>query len=209
MRGIEYDETADMCPNCITPWKCNGPHLADQTRGAPTDQRIEPRLEDRNAAPLELIDFRRILVDAGHLVAEVAEAGAGNQPDIAGSDDGDALSREVVAVVPFGGVDDLARELGDPRDVRCLRLGKKASGGDQVARAVPDRTGAQGADVRGMQGLLLILTPEQRATARERLDLLLDPDSFIEIDVPQSWLEAIEGDRTAGTKLALPVHTGG
>ena len=22
----EYDETAGMCPNCQTPWKCNGPH---------------------------------------------------------------------------------------------------------------------------------------------------------------------------------------
>ena len=20
------DESADMCPNCVTPWKCNGPH---------------------------------------------------------------------------------------------------------------------------------------------------------------------------------------
>lgn len=22
-----FDEADDMCPNCVTPWKCNGPHL--------------------------------------------------------------------------------------------------------------------------------------------------------------------------------------
>lgn len=22
----EYDEANGMCPNCVTPWKCNGPH---------------------------------------------------------------------------------------------------------------------------------------------------------------------------------------
>lgn len=21
------DETEDLCPNCVTPWKCNGPHI--------------------------------------------------------------------------------------------------------------------------------------------------------------------------------------
>lgn len=31
-RGPGWDEygapdEADMCPNCVTPWKCNGPHL--------------------------------------------------------------------------------------------------------------------------------------------------------------------------------------
>ena len=26
-----YDETDDMCPNCQTPWKCNGPHFAEFT----------------------------------------------------------------------------------------------------------------------------------------------------------------------------------
>ncbi len=25
------DETDDMCPNCQTPWKCNGPHDASET----------------------------------------------------------------------------------------------------------------------------------------------------------------------------------
>ena len=26
-----YDEADDMCPNCCTPWKCNGPHIMEQT----------------------------------------------------------------------------------------------------------------------------------------------------------------------------------
>lgn len=26
-----FDEADGMCPNCVTPWKCNGPHLSDQT----------------------------------------------------------------------------------------------------------------------------------------------------------------------------------
>lgn len=25
----DFDEADGMCPNCVTPWKCNGPHLAD------------------------------------------------------------------------------------------------------------------------------------------------------------------------------------
>ena len=29
--GRQWDEADNMCPNCITPWKCNGPHLSDQT----------------------------------------------------------------------------------------------------------------------------------------------------------------------------------
>ena len=26
-----YDEADDMCPNCVTPWKCNGPHFIEFT----------------------------------------------------------------------------------------------------------------------------------------------------------------------------------
>ena len=25
--GFQLTEYGDMCPNCVTPWKCNGPHL--------------------------------------------------------------------------------------------------------------------------------------------------------------------------------------
>jgi hypothetical protein len=30
-RDVIDDLAADMCPNCVTPWKCNGPHLNDET----------------------------------------------------------------------------------------------------------------------------------------------------------------------------------
>lgn len=26
-----FDIADNMCPNCVTPWKCNGPHLSNQT----------------------------------------------------------------------------------------------------------------------------------------------------------------------------------
>ena len=42
------------------------------------------------SAGAEALDLGRILVDAGDGVAEVGEAGAGNQADIACSDHGDA-----------------------------------------------------------------------------------------------------------------------
>jgi hypothetical protein len=29
-----FDEADGMCPNCCTPWKCNGPHLSEQTAWA-------------------------------------------------------------------------------------------------------------------------------------------------------------------------------
>lgn len=38
-----YEETDDMCPNCQTPWKCNGPHFTEFT----------PRYQRAPAAPAE------------------------------------------------------------------------------------------------------------------------------------------------------------
>jgi len=29
------EEVDDMCPNCVTPWKCNGPHVQKPCVGAP------------------------------------------------------------------------------------------------------------------------------------------------------------------------------
>ena len=25
--NTHWEEADDMCPNCVTPWKCNGPHI--------------------------------------------------------------------------------------------------------------------------------------------------------------------------------------
>lgn len=46
----------DMCPNCVTPWKCNGPHVPseretgvrgwDYVEGCPTLQATFPLFED-------------------------------------------------------------------------------------------------------------------------------------------------------------------
>ncbi len=59
------------------------------------DQRLEPRLPDRHLAGIEAVDLVLVLVDAGHMVAEIGEAGARHEPDIAGADHRDAhvLSR--------------------------------------------------------------------------------------------------------------------
>ena len=48
----------------------------------------EAGLEDRNLAAIERRDPRRLLVDAGDMMAEIGEAGPGNETDIAGADHG-------------------------------------------------------------------------------------------------------------------------
>ena len=54
------------------------------------DQIGEARLENRNLAAIERGYLLRILVDAGHVVAEIGKAGAGHQPHIACADHGHA-----------------------------------------------------------------------------------------------------------------------
>ncbi len=51
-----------------------------------------------------------------------------------GADDGHPATLERVVVLPVGGMDDLAREAVDPRDLRHLRLRQEARRRDQVAR---------------------------------------------------------------------------
>ena len=51
------------------------------------DQAVEAGLIDRHDAVFELLDLAGILVDAGHRMAEIGETGAGNEADIAGTDD--------------------------------------------------------------------------------------------------------------------------
>lgn len=36
--ALNYEPADEMCPNCVTPWKCNGPHLPHlkPCRGAPS-----------------------------------------------------------------------------------------------------------------------------------------------------------------------------
>ena len=51
------------------------------------DQRVEPRLVDRNDAVLQRFDFPGVDVDADHVVAEVRKPGAGDETDVPGTDD--------------------------------------------------------------------------------------------------------------------------
>ena len=36
------EEWPEMCPNCVTPWKCNGPHIAPERRKG--ERRVGPRI---------------------------------------------------------------------------------------------------------------------------------------------------------------------
>ena len=54
------------------------------------DQLREPRLENRNHAALECGYAARIAVDAGHVMAEVGQAGARHKADITSADHCDA-----------------------------------------------------------------------------------------------------------------------
>src|SRR5688572_7036563 len=50
---------------------------------------LEPRLEDRDFAAVQARDLALVDVETEHVVAGVREAGAGDETDIAGADDGD------------------------------------------------------------------------------------------------------------------------
>jgi hypothetical protein len=43
----DWDEADDMCPNCVTPWKCNGPHeLPEHVVQALEDPDLEEAYDD-------------------------------------------------------------------------------------------------------------------------------------------------------------------
>ena len=48
---------------------------------------LEARLVNRHLALPKRFDFARVVIDADHVVADVGEAGAGDQTDITGTDD--------------------------------------------------------------------------------------------------------------------------
>ena len=59
------------------------------------DELLQARLPDRDPALLEALDLRRVDVDAADVVAQLGEAGGGDQADVAGADDADRLSSSV------------------------------------------------------------------------------------------------------------------
>ena len=48
------------------------------------DERVEPRLVNRDLAGFQLLDLAGILLDASNIPAEIGETGGGNQADISG-----------------------------------------------------------------------------------------------------------------------------
>ena len=54
---------------------------------------VEPRLEDGDVARQQRRDLRRVDVADHHVVTDLGEAGAGDQPDVAGAEDRDPFSR--------------------------------------------------------------------------------------------------------------------
>ncbi len=62
------------------------------------DQIVQPRLVDRQFAAPQHGDLVGVLVDAGHVVAEIGKAGPGNEPDIAGTDHRDAHQGRAIMV---------------------------------------------------------------------------------------------------------------
>lgn len=64
---VGYDPADDMCPNCLTPWKCNGPHVPPLTE-----------------SPHDLADERTDVLD--RFMAELAKAtGDGSKKRQAGT----------------------------------------------------------------------------------------------------------------------------
>ena len=57
-------------------------------------QLVEAGLEDGHAPVAQAFDLGAVLVDADHIDAELREAGARDEADIAGADDGDPHERD-------------------------------------------------------------------------------------------------------------------
>jgi hypothetical protein len=49
-------------------------------------------LVDRHLAAAQALDLRRVDVDAPHVVADLGEAGRGDEADVAGADDADGFA---------------------------------------------------------------------------------------------------------------------
>ncbi|MNN60422.1 hypothetical protein D3C81_1756030 [compost metagenome] len=86
-RRADSDEDRVRRANRFSPVQCKGQAAVADVGG---DQILEPRLIDRHPPRVQLVDLARVLVDAGHDMAEVGETGPGNKPDIAGADHCDA-----------------------------------------------------------------------------------------------------------------------
>lgn len=62
-----FDEADNMCPNCITPWKCNGPHLSGETVAA--FRNAETRDEVRSGAVVLYLAVILVAIATGAIIA--------------------------------------------------------------------------------------------------------------------------------------------
>lgn len=81
-----WDDSADMCPNCNTPWKCNGPHLLRYGLA----RWIDPETHETYPADLDgelgtVCEFEGCVLRAGHGGRQVgsSETQAEHEPDSA------------------------------------------------------------------------------------------------------------------------------
>ena len=61
-------EENPMCPNCVTPWKCNGPHELDPSETTATIGGLYRLLGERNALLDKWCDYAVLNESAQHKV---------------------------------------------------------------------------------------------------------------------------------------------
>ena len=109
---------------------------------APVDRLARDALQDRARAVGQLLELGYAPVAARHhpgrgalIDVEMADGVGDGRADLdrgrAGADQRDPLAGEVGVVVPAGGVEELAAEGLDARDVGQVRLAQRADGADQ------------------------------------------------------------------------------
>src|SRR5205085_6149197 len=86
-----------------------GGELQPAGRVVGLDHRLQARLVDRNDAVVEAFDLRRVDVDAHDVMADLRQAGAGDEADIAGAEDGDAHERSLLSVPGYDDAGDDSR----------------------------------------------------------------------------------------------------
>ncbi len=72
------------------------------------EELVEPRLVDRDLAGAQRVDLRRDDVADDDVVAELGEARAGDETDVAGAEDGDLSRREPTYLLLPSGLRPLA-----------------------------------------------------------------------------------------------------
>lgn len=74
-RALAGQPTDDyLCPNCVTPWKCNGPHIPDPERDDGFDVFLGTALDDVTAL---LAELDRLREECGYLEEQLRQCREG------------------------------------------------------------------------------------------------------------------------------------